>query len=216
MPRKTIVMNKQLPFVALRTLLLTLSLCTLTGTVAALDKQEQTELRNELRIGWGDMMYETAVYHTNPLTNNYRYTGHLFAEYQRTLTNWCSAGMQLDYEQVFWNARPNTLSEYNTNEHFYNVALLPTVRFTYFFHPYVNLYSSVNLGLLVNGGTEIDMNGRHTACAPAFGITALGIKVGRKHIFATVEIGGLSALTSKSYIYMFGSRIFSASIGCNF
>ncbi len=213
---KIIVMNKPKPFIPLRTLLFLLFLCTVTNSAAALDREEQTALRNELRIGWGDMMYETSVYHTNPLTDNYRYTGHLFAEYQRTLTYWCAVGFQLDYEQVWWNKRPSISSEYTAKEYFYNLSLLPTLRFTYFFHPYVNLYSSLNIGLLVNAGTEQDMKGRHTACAPAFGITALGVKVGNKHIFATIEIGGLSALTGKNYIYMVGSRIFTASIGCNF
>ena len=209
-------MNRPKSFISLRTLLLLLSLCTLTIKATALDREEQTLLRNELRIGWGDMMYETAVYHANPLTSHYRYTGHLFAEYQRTLNYWCAVGVQLDYEQVWWNTRPNVLSEYTTKDYFYNIALLPTLRFTYFHHPYVNLYSSLNIGLLVNAGTEQDMKGRHTACAPAFGITALGVKVGRKHIFASIEIGGLSALAGKNYIYMVGSRIFTASIGCNF
>lgn len=200
-----------------RLILLTILLTTLTPLAWSLTREEQMQQPNEIRLGWGDMLYETAVYHSTPTIGNYRYTGHLFAEYQRSLKAWLSVGMQLDYEQVWWNQRPDIYSDYTADKHsFYNIALLPTLRFTYFFRPYVNLYSAVNIGLTINGGTETDMKGRYTACAPALGVTLLGVQVGRKHVFGAVEIGGLSALMGKNYIYMFDSRIFTASIGCRF
>ncbi len=176
----------------------------------AVMRAEADSLHHEVRLGWGDMLFETAMWHSTQHTSDYRYTGHLFAEYQYRVKNWLSVGMLADYERVMWRAE--ALSDQN----FYNLSLLPTMRFTYFFSQYVNLYSAVMLGLNINGGTETDMYGRQTACAPAFGITALGMSVGNEHWFGAAEIGGLNALASKDLIYMLGSRLFTASIGYRF
>ena len=191
----------------------------MTHCLYAIDKAEQTAWRNEFRAGWGDMLYETAMYHTTNRTNHYRYTGHIFAEYQRSLLTWLSVGIQTDYEQVWWDTRQAWIPDSQPTEKnrcFYNISLLPSVRFTDFFHPYINLYSSIYIGMTINGGTEQDMQKRHTAVAPAWGFTLIGLKAGCHHFFGTVEIGGLNAMTDRNYIYMLGSRIFTISAGYNF
>lgn len=208
-------------FMRKKVIVASLILCSMlcSGSMYALDREKQISLRNEVRVGWGDMLYETAMYHTTWTTNNYRYTGHLFAEYQHWFKRWLSVGVQADYEQVWWDIAPDKATGASGEKkegHFYNVSLLPTVRFTYFFHPYLNLYSSVYLGMTVNGGTEQDMYLRHTAVTPAWGFTLLGIKAGGEHVFGTLEIGGLNALTNKNLIYMLGSRVFTLSVGYNF
>lgn len=175
--------------------------------------------RNELRIGWGDMLYERAMYHNSNSTNHYRYTGHVFAEYQYYLRPWFSLGVQADYEQVWWDVTKvgnQPLDTPSKDHSFYNASLLPTMRFTYCHREHVNLYSSLSFGLTVNGGTETDMLGHKTAFAPGWGFTLLGLKVGGEHCFAAVEIGGLNAIAGRNFIYMLGSRMFMASVGCNF
>lgn len=188
-------------------------------SLPALTREERMSVRNELRIGWGDMLYERAMYHNSNSTNRYRYTGHIFAEYQYYLRPWFSIGVQADYEQVWWDVIREGIQPLPTpgkDHFFYNVCLMPAVCFTYCHHPHLNLYSELMLGVGVNGGTETDMYGRTLAWTPAWGFTLLGIKAGGKHCFATVEIGALNAVAGRNFIYMLGSRIFSASIGCNF
>ena len=60
---------------------------------------------NELRIGWGDMMFETLIWHEKTLlpgTNgdiylkNYRYTQHWFAEYLYRGNFWFGVGGMVD------------------------------------------------------------------------------------------------------------------------
>ncbi len=187
------------------------ALCWATLPAYALTKHETDSLRHEVRLGWGDMLFETAVWHSTRHTDDYRYTGHLFAEYQYHPKSWLSVGMIADYEQVLWRQLDD-----NSQHTFYNIGLLPTVRFTYYFHEYVNLYSALFVGLNVNGGSDRDFRNRLVACAPAFGITALGVSVGKAHWFGAVEIGGLNALVSKDEIYMVGSRLFTASVGYRF
>ncbi|MGM9837507.1 MAG: hypothetical protein ACI30A_03335 [Paludibacteraceae bacterium] len=185
----------------------------------ALTKSQRDSIPHEVRIGWGDMLFETAVWHKNAATDRYRYTGHLFAEYQYHFFPWLSLGAQMDYEQVWWDVLKRGSQLLDTPERnrcFYNVSLIPTVRFTYYHHHYVNLYSALGIGLTINGGTETDMLGRHTACAPVLSLTVLGLRVGEEHWFGAVEIGGLNALTGKDAIYMLGSRLFTASVGYNF
>ena len=99
----------------------------------ALTREQQLATRNELRIGWGDMLYETAMYHNSNSTNHYRYTGHVFAEYQYYLRAWLSVGVQADYEQVWWDVPHSGIQPLPTpsQDHcFYNASLLPTLRFT--------------------------------------------------------------------------------------
>lgn len=175
--------------------------------------------RQEVRLGWGDMLYETWMWHTNAHTDHYRYTGHIFAEYQYYLKPWFSLGGQLDYEQVWWDQTKvgNTISESPMQDiTFYNVTVLPMLRFTYCRRDYFAMYSSLGLGMTVNGGTEVDMKGRHTALAPAWSITLLGFKAGGNHLFGTVELGFMNALSGRNYIYMLGSRLVSASVGYSF
>lgn len=185
--------------------------------VCALTKEEY--MHHELRVGWGDMLFETSQWHTTTRTNHYRYTGHVFAEYQYFFRPWFSLGGQVDYEQVWWDVfkQKNLILEQPlTDRTFYNVSVLPTLRFTYYHHPYVNIYFALSFGITVNGGSEKDMKERYTAVAPGWDITFLGVKAGKDHWFGTIEIGGLNALTGRNYIYMVGSRIFTASVGCSF
>ncbi len=175
--------------------------------------------RHEVRIGWGDMLYETWMWHDNYRTEHYRYTGHLFSEYQYYLKPWFSLGGQLDYEQVWWDQtmEGNRVLENPIQDvTFYNITILPMMRFTYCRRNYFAMYSSLGLGMTINGGTETDMKGRHTACSPAWSVTLLGFKAGGNHLFGTVEVGFLNALAGRNYIYMVGSRLVSASVGYSF
>ncbi|MCQ2346176.1 MAG: hypothetical protein MJZ82_05365 [Paludibacteraceae bacterium] len=172
--------------------------------------------RHEVRIGWGDYMFESLVYHPNHSNAEYRYTGHVFAEYQYQINNWLSAGAQVDYEQVWWKKEyiNGIKMEEPIPANFYNIALMPTVRFTYFYNPWVALYSSVFLGLNINGGTELNYKGKQVALSADFGLTALGVRIGKNHWFGALEVGGLFSLNNAHEIYLLDSRILSVSIGC--
>lgn len=172
-------------------------------------------LRHEVRIGWGDPLFESATKYEithigRPNTEISYLTGHLFAEYQYAWLWWLSIGMQVDYGSMGW--LDLRAPEYKHN--YYNLSLLPTVRFSYYRYPWVTLYSSVFVGLTINGGTEIDpIRQVQTICYPGFGLTALGVQVGRNGFFGTLEMGGLCALHDRHNMAMLLSRIFSISIG---
>jgi hypothetical protein len=136
------------------------------------------------------------------------------------LNYWYSFGMLVDYSGVLWdevtrNGKGKELSR-ESNRSFHNIAMIPTVRFSYFHHDYVSLYSSLGFGLNVNTGTELDMKGRKTAVSPALNITLLGVRVGKGHFYGALEVGALAALNGKDEVYMLGSRIFTASVGVRF
>lgn len=166
---------------------------------------------NEVRIGWGDMFYESAVFHNTPSRNNYHHTGHFFAEYQRNLTKWLGVGFEADIEGVNW-----TNTKTKANDNFYNLCLFPTVRFTYFRKGIVTMYSGLGFGLNINGGSETDYLGRKTVCAPLINITAYAISLNWNNLFGTFEIGGLNAENGKNEVFMAGSRILSISFGYRF
>lgn len=187
----------------------TIFFCLAFLCVTAASAQEKTPEfpRHEIRLGWGDMLYETAVFRNTPSKFNYGYTGHIFGEYQYSFNHWFGLGFEADFENVRWDEKKSS------NHNFYNLTFMPTARFTYYRKGILTMYSGLGIGLTINGGTDIDYKGRSTACAPALNITAYGISVAWKQFFATFEIGGLNALVSKNEVYMAGSRLMAVSIG---
>ena len=186
-------------------------------------------LPNLLRVGWGDQMFETLIWrdlgHISHLPEdyeakhdeNFRYTQHWFVEYLYRLSYRYSLGFMVDYSGVLWdnvlrNGKGQEL-EREKNRSFHNIAIVPTVRFAYYRHEYVSLYSAIGAGININTGTEWDHYQRKTAVAPALNITLLGACVGKGRYYGAVEIGGLFSLANSEEVYMLGSRIFTASVG---
>lgn len=203
---------------------LLISICLVAGlSVWARETRESSvlvwdSLRHEVRLGYGDPLFESATKYEithigKPNTEVLYLTGHLFAEYQYSWLWWLSTGMQVDFNSMGWRDLRDPAPTHN----YYNLSFLPTIRFSYYRHPWVTLYSSAFVGLTINGGTETDpVRHKKTICYPGFGITALGVQVGHKGFFGTVEIGGLCGLQNKNDIVMLMSRIFSISIGYRF
>lgn len=194
----------------MKKLLLIITLLAVTLTAArAQQKSECAKILSPIvRVGWGDMMFETAAWHQSATDYNYNHIGHFFAEYQHPLLDWIGVGFKADWSMVSWeNAQPG-------NHNFHNISMMPEVRFTYFRRGRVEMYSGLGVGLNINTGTELDWKNRTTACAPAFDLTLYGVSVGCEHWFCSFEIGGLNSFNNfKNEVYMVGSRIFTVSIG---
>lgn len=203
-------------------LLIVLSLLPLT--LMAEDMIERSWHPHEIRIGYGDPMFETMVWHNSPTyftlekTLNYRYSGHIFAEYHYRPNAWFSYGGQIDYQQVWWTRESlDSEGEFEyTPCNFYDISVMPTIRFTFFWSEWVNLYCGMGAGLLINGGTEKDYKGHQVAFAPVLDLRLLGLSIGKDMFFGTVDFGGMISLLNGNAIYMVGSRVFSASLGVRF
>ena len=199
----------------------------LTLAAAARPKGDLT-LRHQVRIGWGDMLFETMAFHASPVhyypvpealpanfttkeKHSYTYTGHLFAEYQYRASRVVRVGAMLDVEGIFW--KEDSYDRYHNQTGVtvpvrnYDIVVMPTVRFDYFNKEYVSLYSGLGAGLLV----ALD---NHGGCepAPAFNLNLIGVQVGHGHWWGAAELGLLSALTGGDRIYMLGSRLISFSL----
>lgn len=184
---------------------------------------------HELRVGWGDQMYETLVWrdggHPTVMPPSYqatynedfRYTQHWFVEYLYNVNYWYSLGVMVDYSGVLWDEvlRDGTGAEISRREdcQFHNISIVPTVRFSYLHGDYASLYSALGLGLNVNTGSELDYKQRYTALAPVVNITLLGLRVGKGRLYGLFEIGGMLSLMGSNEVYMLGSRIFTTSFG---
>lgn len=195
-------------------------------------RERVRQFPHQLRIGWGDQMFETLVWYHQPHSTIYpesyigqyeedfRYVQHWFAEYQYRVRYWFNVGAMVDYSGVLWDKvhRNGKGEELEREEdcNFHNIAILLTMRFTYFHSKYVSLYSGLGAGLNINTGSELDYLDRYTACAPALNITALGMSVGNERWFGAVEFGGLYSLMNMYEVYMAGSRMFTVSVGCRF
>ena len=195
-------------------------------------RERVRQFPHQLRIGWGDQMFETLVWYHQPHSTIYpesyigqyeedfRYVQHWFAEYQYRVKYWFNVGAMVDYSGVLWDkVRRNGKGEELDREEncsFHNIAVMLTMRFTYFHSKYVSLYSGLGAGMNINTGSEVDYLDRHTAVAPALNITALGMNVGNNRWFGAVEFGGLYSLANLNEVYMAGSRMFTVSVGCRF
>lgn len=194
-------------------------------------KSEYQYRVHEMRLTMGGMGCETLMWHNDTHAD---YTGllsptavaverqrttwspHLGLEYSYRVLPWLSVGLMTDYQYTGWhNQGYNNLNQMvsDSKEYFYNLCLLPTVRFTYFYNDYVNLYSSIGFGLDINGGTELDLKGRNTAFGMVTNVTVLGLKAGYGRWFGLIEVGGMTGMQDMKTIFMVSSRILSIGVG---
>ena len=216
-----------------RFIYISLLLCLPTIMTVAETKWDHLTQRNEIRIGWGDQLFESLMWHnptniatTLPATwqrtyhENYRHNQHLWLEYQWRFNHWLSVGGMFDMSEVNWDdvTRDGTGVEISRSKghYFYNLVIMPTVRFTYFHHPNVNIYSGLGVGLGINGGTEKNVYGKNTDVGAAINFTVIGVSANYKRWFIAVDFGGLYSLKNANTIFMASSRIINASIGARF
>ncbi|MEE1254114.1 MAG: hypothetical protein UHJ11_03560 [Paludibacteraceae bacterium] len=210
-----------------------LLLCSIAVVGSAENKWTHITQRNELRIGWGDQLFESLIWH-NPTSiittmpdsyqqvykENYSYNQHVWMEYQWRFTHWFSLGAMVDFSHVGWDevTRNGKGAELNRKEEqfFYNAVIMPTIRFTYFHHENVNFYSGLGIGLDINGGTETNALGNHTDVGAAINLTVFGISANYQRWFWTVDCGGLYALKNMNTIFLMSSRIVNVGMGVRF
>lgn len=196
-------------------------------------KWDHITWRNEIRVGWGDQLFESLMWHnptsittTMPETfqqtyhEDYRHHQHIWLEYQYRFKHWFSLGAMMDMSEVGWddvtrNGAGAELSR-SSGHYFYNLVFMPTIRFTYFHHENVNLYSGLGIGLDINGGTETNAKGQHTEVGAAVNLTVFGVSANYKRWFWTVDFGGMYALKNANAIYMASSRIINVGLGARF
>lgn len=181
-------------------------------------KEARAERPHEVRIGVGDAFADKefngqpGYYYgePKPVYRNEFYLPNLFVEYQYRINHWLGIGVQVNTMWMGWQKQND--NQWNTRRkgHF---EVMPTVRFTYFHHEWVNLYSSVSLGYY--GGIEQDGESVNYAGGIAFDFCALGVSVGRNHFFGAFEAGMLNG-GSFSGPNQILSKVMSFSLGYRF
>lgn len=220
-------------------ILLTIGVLACSLGVRAESRLDRLSMRHEIRVGWGDQLFETMAWHepstmtiipANPYLSpqdfreqrkeNYTYYQHVFAEYHYRSNDWFSVGVMLDgsgfsWENVVRDGKGSQVGD-PVAQYCLNMVLMPTMRFTYYWHENVNIYSGLGFGMDVNSGTETDIRGRKTVVGAVADLRLLGVSANYKRCFAAVEIGGMIALENANAIFLFGSKMFTASIGVRF
>ena len=195
--------------------------------------QEPFDKRHEVRLGIGDMAFETMIWHDNLHKSyvggeagfvntekvDYHYTPHFSAEYSFHVVKWLSVGAIVDFQSTSWKRQGyNNHDEFvsTTRENFFNLTVLPTLRFNYVRRPHFGVYSSLSFGIGLNGGSEVNGFGKHTVTCPAGEIRLLGFKGGSGHWWGFAEFGALASLQNPNIIYMLGSELFRAGVSYKF
>jgi len=172
--------------------------------------------RHQVRVGWGDMLFETAAFHAGLSAAggekyDFRYTGHLFAEYRYQISQRIRLGMQTDAEGIFWKEAPRDVLRKPagpvTPVRNYNVSLVPTFQFRILDTEWVDLWTGLGAGVLI----AFD-NARQVELAPEVNFTLLGVEVGKGPWTGTLELGGMNALRNANQVYLLGSRLLSVSV----
>ena len=170
-------------------------------SVQALMAGTPPERPHQVRVGWGDMLFETVAFPGAASEKGGKgFTGHLFAGYQYSLTPNFSVGGQLDFEGIFLADMKN-----------YDLIVMPTIRFIYLDTEWVELHSGIGIGMLFafdnKGGKEL---------SPAVDLNFFGIQVGNGPLRMGLDLGMLNALSSGKKVYMLGSRLVSLSFNYRF
>lgn len=142
--------------------------------------------------------------------------GHLFLGYRYDINSWLSAGAEADWLYLWGSDRYRDgygafLADYSYSLH--QLTIMPTVRFTYFRCPLVELYAGLGLGYTFYNRGLYDVHGF------TFSPTLFGVNLGNEHWFAEVELGGMATVAT-SWVgrtgLLFSSRILSIAFGYRF
>lgn len=190
--------------------------------------------RHEVRLGVGDMLFETMIWHNQvhksyagspagilyPEKRNYRYLPHISGEYSYHLLPWMSLGCALDFQQTYWrteyfNSADDRVKE-SVKENFFNLCILPMIRFNYFRREHVGLYSALAVGMDINGGTEKNGRGQKMVVGAALDLRPIGVIFGAEHYWGYVELGCLNALKSKDEMFLLCSEIVRIGLSYKF
>jgi hypothetical protein len=182
-----------------------LTLLILLTPLLAMAGEPKGAPRSQVRLGWGDMLFETLAFHPGTgldgnVRSNFGYTGHIFSEYSYRLSKLISVGGELDFEGIFWQENGKPLNNYN-------LIAMPTIRFTYFEREWVSFYSGFGFGAVM----AFDSAGNREF-ALAGNLNFFSVQVGKGPWSGTFSLGALNAIKNANRVYMVGSRLFSISL----
>lgn len=189
-------------------------------------------LRHELRFMLGDMLSESVVWHEGAQRDfrggvsglfsedsDYGFTPHYGISYMYGIRKWLAAGVLVDCQNNWW-----TRTWYDnagdavscSTEHYFNLSVLPTVRFSYLDNGIWSIYSLLMFGLLVNGGSETNHLGQKTVVNWAAGVTLIGAGYRWSRWGVALELGALAGMKNINMVYMLGTRILSVGVSYSF
>ncbi|MBO8439551.1 MAG: hypothetical protein IAC51_02765 [bacterium] len=202
--------------------LLIMMLCAFV--IARCETREQRAANpHEVKIGWGDYYSDTFLflfandYEFNPAnpsepghTLDKHFTGSIFAEYQYRINSWLGVGAEVGFAGALVKERIEQLGyteEFPWNT--YRFYAIPNVRFTYLNTRYVNLYSGLGAGFVMQWDNSL----LNPLREPSFtiDINLIGIAIGCEHFFVEGEF------TPKiNFRNIIGSPILTVAAGYRF
>ena len=122
--------------------------------------------------------------------HNYSSTGHLYIEYHYRINHWLSVGANFDTRTSLWKRTEYSICQFESvvnteNHHCLGLALMPTVRFSYYNTPYASFYASIGVGAHM----QMYDNTIETIL-PVLDLCYFGVSLGKKHWFCDLELGG--------------------------
>lgn len=197
------------------------------SSTKALTLEQRLEHRHEVSVGYGEQLCDAfspkgkLIGMVQPRHYfNQKITGNIYAEYMYQINKLISFGINFNFNAWKSDYKEDAVpifaetGNYGHNdsrigtEKYYTYSFLPTIRFTYFNHPNVNLYSGLSIGATMFG-TVGEISGML-----ALDVCALGVAFGDKQWFGNVEVGALCS--SLLLVNFLPTRIVSVGLGYRF
>jgi len=143
--------------------------------------------------------FDPNIYHSDYIATCPITLGYMFR-----LRNFLWLGGSVSYMGVFGNVYDATDNSFLYRHHETQIAILPTVRFSYLNKKYVTLYSGVSTGVLFD--YEKDGDSGNLCVFPTFQVTAFGVSAGSK-FFGYTEVGfGYKGFINAGIGYRFNAK----------
>ncbi len=196
-------------------------------------RQDREFMRHELSIGWGDQLFETLIWQnptyivtTMPESfretyhEDYHHNQHVWFQYQHRPNYWFSYGALIDFSHVGWtdvtrDGKGQEISR-DPNRYFYNLLLMPTIRFTYVHYANFNMYFGLGFGMGINGGTETNVADKKTDIGAAASISLIGLSANYQRWFWALDLGGVYSLKDLNTVFLLSSEMIRAGLGVRF
>lgn len=196
----------------------------LLGLPVSAQQKSSVLYKHEISVGAGDMFFETIMWHNQvhreygPIgseidlfeNTDYSYTPHFFIEYYYRVTEWLNIGFDYDMQYTSWKENHYDASGAGTtvsDENFYNICMMPSIKFNYLNRNHFNMYSTISVGVDINGGTKADCFGNKTLTGVAADLRLLGFRFGGGHYWGFVDFGLLASMKDQNTIFLIGSEL---------
>ena len=175
------------------------------------------------------MAHEYLTHYRMALADSHRVfsMGHFLFGYRYQLTPLIGVGLETDLltatDRFHMVDGYRTTMDKHARNQLFHLTLMPTVRFTYYRHRVLELYSALGVGYSYTAYTfavPVEWNELDNSHGISLNTTLFGVNVGGEHWYVEAELGSMCSWSfmwpQSTWGPLYGSRLLSVAVGCRF